>query len=375
MRRFVYFFAIVLLAAPGLHAGVEEEWAYIVSLDAGPQKKPTTPDEVALIARNHLLVQQKAIEQFLARNPGDPRAFDARLRLARILAAEGKMGKNPGQVDEALKILGDLEKSSGVPRAKLADAGFARASLSMQNQKDEGPQAREAIVWAAQNFTAKYPGDRRGPRLIVEAATVCDDVPFQKRDLLEEALRLTDEEPLKRRIADDLRRLDLLGKPLVLKMSSVSGGPIDLAKLRGNVVVLIFWSADSPHSLLWLRDFRSSWETFPKEHLRVVTVSLDEERATFSSRFHELRADWPTHFDGLGWRGPVARGLGINAVPTVWLLDKKGILRSINAKSSYETLINQLLQEESPDTSETKNSGWLNSHVDVSRGGVRRAER
>ncbi|HEU4678452.1 MAG TPA: hypothetical protein VFS35_02950, partial [Terrimicrobiaceae bacterium] len=208
MRFLVCFLAIVLLTTNRLSAGAEEDWAYIVSLDAGPRKKPTTPDEVALIARNHLLAQQKAIEQFLARYPGDPHAFDARLKLARILAAEGKMSKNPGQVDEALKILGDLEKSSGVPRAKLADAGFARASLWMQNQKDESPQAREAIVWAAQNFTAKYPGDRRGPRLIVEAATVCDDVPFQKRDLLEEALRLTDEEPLKRRIADDLRRLD-----------------------------------------------------------------------------------------------------------------------------------------------------------------------
>ena len=124
---------------------------------------------------------------------------------------------------------------------------------------------RESVVWSAQNFTAKYPGDRRGPRLLVEAATVCDDVPNQKRDLLEEALRLTDEEPLKRRIADDLRRVDLLGKPLDLRMSSVSDGQIDLAKLRGNVVVLIFWSADSPHSLLWLRDFRSSWETLPKD--------------------------------------------------------------------------------------------------------------
>jgi hypothetical protein len=325
---------------------MEEEWAYIISLDSGPKAKPTTRDEAALVARNHLLLQRKAIEQFLLRYPGDPRAFDARLKIARILAAEGKMANNPGQVDQALKILADLEKSSGVGREKLAEAGFARASLAMQNQKGSSQQTRESIVWAAQNFTAKYPGDRRGPRLLVEAATVCDDAPNQKRDLLEEALRLTDEEPLKRRIADDLRRVDLLGKALELKMSSISGGPIDLSTLRGNVVVLIFWSADSPPSLLWLRDFRTSWEALPKEHLRVVTVSLDESRATFYNRFRELHADWPTHFDGLGWRGPIARSLGINAVPAVWIIDKKGILRSINARSSYEMWISQLLRED-----------------------------
>jgi hypothetical protein len=336
---------LILLIPPRLSAGVAEDWRYIISLDAGPKKKPTTRDEAALLARNHFLIQRKAIEQFLARYPNDPYVFDAKLKLARILAAEGKMGNDQSEVDDALRLLGDLEKTPGVPRERLADAGFARASLLMQNQEGNAQRIRESIIWSARNFTAKYPGDRRGPRLLVEAATVCDDVPNQKRDLLEEALRLTDEEALRRRIADDLRRLDLLGKPLNLKMTALSGSEIDLARLRGYVVVLIFWSVDSPHSLLWLRDFRSSWETLPRDQIRVVTVSLDENPKTLDSRLRELRADWPTHFDGMGWHSPVARSLGINALPTVWILDKKGILRTINARSSYETWIRQLLRE------------------------------
>ena len=344
MRLLVLFFFVLIPLR--VSAGVEEDWRYILSLDAGPKKMPATRDEAALLARNHLLVQRKAIEQFLARYPGDPRRFDAKLRLARILAAEGKITKDASEVDEALRLLGELEKTPGVPRENLADAGFARASLLMQSQDGNAQSARETIIGSAQSFMSRYPGDRRGPRLLVEAATVCDDVPNQKRDLLEEALRVTDEEPLKRRIADDLRRLDLLGKPLDLKMTARSGGQIDLARLRGYVVVLIFWSVDSPHSLLWLRDFRSSWETLPRDQVRVVTVSLDENQKALDSRLRELRADWPTHFDGMGWRSPVARSLGINALPSVWILDKKGVLRTINARSSYETWIRQLLREE-----------------------------
>jgi hypothetical protein len=340
------FFPLALLfTALRLSAGVNEDWNSILALDAGPKKKPTTRDEAALAARNHLLVQRKAIERFLLNYPSDPRIFDARLKLSRVIAAEGKMSSDQAKVDEALELFADLEKSAGVSREKLADAGFSRASLLMQSQEGSPERTRESIVRAAQNFTAKYPGDRRGPRLLVEAATVCDDVPNQKRGLLEEALRLTDEEPLKRRISDDLRRLDLLGKSLELKMSSSAGGQIDFAALRGNVVVLIFWASDSPHSLLWLRDFRASWEALPKDRLRVVTVSLDSNRAAFNGRFRELRADWPTHFDGLGWRGSIPRSLGINALPTVWVIDKKGVLRSINARGNYETWIRQLLQE------------------------------
>ena len=172
---------LVLLIPPRLSAGVAEDWRYIVSLDAGPKKKPTTRDEAALFARNHFLIQRKAIEQFLARYPNDPHVFDAKLKLARILAADGKMGNDQSEVDDALRLLGDLEKAPGVPRESLADAGFARASLLMQNQEGNTQRTRESIIWSARNFTAKYPGDRRGPRLLVEAATVCDDVPNQKR--------------------------------------------------------------------------------------------------------------------------------------------------------------------------------------------------
>jgi hypothetical protein len=80
----------------------------------------------------------------------------------------------------------------------------------------------------------------------------------------------------------------------------------------------------------------------------VVTVSLDESRVAFNSRFRELRADWPTHFDGLGWGGTIPRSLGINALPTVFVIDKRGVLRSINARASYETWIRQLLSENLP---------------------------
>jgi AhpC/TSA family protein len=348
MKACAYSFLAVLFTVCSLGAGVDEDWNYILALDAGPKKKPATREEAALAARNHLHIQRKAIERFLLNHSGDARVFDAKLRLARVVAAEGKMSNDQARIDQALELFADLEKSTGVPREKLADAGFSRASFVMQSQQGGPERTRESIIRSAQNFTAKYPGDRRGPRLLVEAATVCDDVPNQKRELLEEALRLTDEEPLKRRITDDLRRVELLGKTLDLKMSSSAGSQIDLAELRGNVVVLIFWSSDSPHSLLWLRDFRSSWDTLPKDRLRVVTVSLDEGRAAFDSRFRELRADWPTHFDGLGWRGAIPRSLGINALPTVWMIDKRGVLRSINARANYETWIRQLLSENFP---------------------------
>lgn len=335
----------LLCSALVAHAGVDEEWTAITVLDSGPQKKPSSPEEARLLARNHLLVQKKAIETFLVKYPDDPRAFEARMRLAGILAALGNIDSNQKQINEALRILGELEKTPGVPRDKLADVGFRRVSIFMQAQMANLDLMRGAIVDSARSYASRYPGDRRGPRLLVEAATICDEQPDLKRKLLDQALTLTSEEELKMRINDDLKRLDLLDKPFNLKLSTVNAGEIDFARLRGNVVVLIFWAAESPPSLLWLRGFRNAYDKLPQENLRVVTFSLDEKKDLFQEKLQAMQANWPAHFDGKGWADPIARSLGINSLPTVWIIDKKGVLRALNARESYETWIRKLLRE------------------------------
>ena len=57
------------------------------------------------------------------------------------------------------------------------------------------------------------------------------------------------------------------------------------------------------------------------------------------------KIDFPVYFDGKGWESPLARSLGINALPTAWVLDRSGNLRTLNAMNSTEAIITQLLQE------------------------------
>lgn len=331
-----------------VQAGADEDWASIMALDAGPRGRPASREEAVLVVRTHLNLHRKAIETFLSKYPRDPRAVEAKLRLAGVMAAEGRMNNETVKVDDALRLLAELEASPDVPAAKRADVGFQRASIAVQVRSEPPERRREAVAWVARNFTTKYPGDRRGPRLLVEAATVCDDDPALKRKLLEEARALTEEESLKRRIADDLKRLDLVGKPFAQKLSMVDGGNVDFAALRGNVVVLIFWATESPHSLLWLRDFRISWKELPKERLRVVTVNLDRDRKAMTEKLRNLPPVWATHFDGLGWESPLVRALGINALPTVWLFDRSGVLRSLDGRTNCESKVRSLLAESAP---------------------------
>ena len=51
---------------------------------------------------------------------------------------------------------------------------------------------------------------------------------------------------------------------------------------------------------------------------------------------------WPTNFEGTGWQSAIARPMGINSLPTVFILDKAGILRAINAQENYGVWVPKL---------------------------------
>ena len=106
-------------------------------------------------------------------------------------------------------------------------------------------------------------------------------------------------------------------------------------------MALIFWSAESAPCLVWMQYFSRYAAEIPA--LKVVTVSLDRERTDLRSAIQSLNITWPTFFDGKGWDNKIARGFGINTIPTLWLIDKKGCLRALNARDDYELKIKTLL--------------------------------
>jgi thiol-disulfide isomerase/thioredoxin len=342
--RFVLFFVLLMPAC--VLASADTDWSAIVAMDAGPRRKPDNREDAKLIAHQHLLETKRMLGDFLAKYPEGLHSFDARMRLAAVLAAIGKMDGTQQPVDDAMRMLAQLERASGVALEKRADAGFQRVALYFQSMRGREVEMRGAIVDSARGFVASYPADRRGPRLLVEAATICDSDPGMKRRLLEDAWALSRDEALNRRIADDLMRLGLLDKRFDFKFQTVQGKSFDVASLHGSVVVIVFWSAESPHCLIWLPEFVRAMRRIASPRLVVATVAADTNRAEVERRLKEFGiGDWPTGFDGKGWESPLVRSLGINALPTVFVVSKSGQLASLNARDNYDLVIRRLLRE------------------------------
>ena len=337
---------IILPFLPNLQISLlHADWSQVTDLDQPVTRLSPDPRKAKLAMKAHFEAQIAANEAFLMEvkeSPKDSHVYESKVRLAAAQARLASLDRNPPAVIEALEQLKVLEKQAP-DDSQRAETMFRRLSLQWQNLGDTVDQRRENATSYARLFAAEFPQDRRAARLLAEAAALCDNHPEDKAKLTEQALSLSKEESLTRRLQDDRKRLDQLGKPLDLVFTTMEGEQFDLSKEKGHVVALIFWSAESAPCLVWMQYFSRYAAEIPA--LKVVTISLDRDRSDLRSAMQSLNINWPTSFDGKGWDNTIARRFGINTIPTLWLIDCKGCLQALNARNDYQLKISGLLQK------------------------------
>ena len=331
------------LIAAALAGSADEDWQAVLALDAGPQTQTRAASEAQVAVAAHLVAQERALRTFLAAHASDARVFEARLRMSRLLAIRGEIQSDEKSRAEAARMLDALEKSA-TPEQR-AEIDYARLSQAMRRMNGPSPLDRDTLLGRARKFQAAHPEDRRLPQILAEVATQFDSQPATKRKLLLEAQPLARDEQLRSQIADDLRRVDLLGQPIALSAASTDGKTIDIADYRGQVVIVCFFATWSPPSILALDAIKRAVAAFPKDRVQVVGVSLDTKPEPLGELLKSQSVAWPIVRDGQGWESPLIRGFGINSLPTVWLLDREGKLRSLDALENTGGQIRSLLRE------------------------------
>lgn len=331
------------LAAATLAADPAADWQAILALDAGPPGQARNVDEARTAALRHLAAQEQALRAFVKNHPRDAHTFEARLRLARLLEIRGGFEGSEKARVEARVLLAELEKIA-TPEQRV-EIDFAKVTRLMRGAQRAPEDRRNEILSAARKFHSSHPGDRRVPRLLAEVATLFDHQPRVKISLLNDASALATDAGLKQRIADDLRRLDLLGQPVPLSFTSLQGKPVQLEDFRGQPVLIVFFADFSQPSTDALARLQRVVAEAPKNSVAAIGVSLDAKREELAALMTRTGLNWPVAFDGKSWEGELVRALGINALPTVWLCDKRGRLRSLNALDNAAELIRQLARE------------------------------
>lgn len=169
--------------------------------------------------------------------------------------------------------------------------------------------------------------------------------PEKARPVLDEILEFAPagQQRLK---AEGLRwRLNAEGKPFQLAFTAVDGRAVDTSEWRGKVVLVDFWATWCGPCVAEVPKLRQIYDRYHARGFEVVGVSLDTDREALERFQTRNQLPWPQYFDGQGWNNRFVVRYGVSLVPAMWLLDKRGVLRHLDARDHLAEKIEALLSE------------------------------
>jgi peroxiredoxin len=208
-----------------------------------------------------------------------------------------------------------------------------------------GETSRQARLKAVEKSLLSDPAMTGQKHFEILWAIAQSSAPDKARPLLREIANGAAPANMKTAAAELLKQLDALGKPVELQFTAVDGRSVDLAKLKGKVVLIDFWATWCPPCVGEVPDVKKTYDRFHAKGFEIVGISLDKDKDKLTQFVADHKMEWPQFFDGLYWRNKYARQFGIESIPAMWLIDKKGVLRVQDARADLGGQVQKLLAE------------------------------
>jgi hypothetical protein len=77
--------------------------------------------------------------------------------------------------------------------------------------------------------------------------------------------------------------------------------------------------------------------------LEIVGISFDQDKEALQKFVKDKEMPWPQYFDGKVWQNDYGQKYGIEAIPTMWLLDRDGKVIDLRARDGLANKIKKLL--------------------------------
>jgi thiol-disulfide isomerase/thioredoxin len=290
-------------------------------------------------------ILKKARTDFSAKFGADPGIW-----FFRVLDAELALDEEAGRDERRAKartILREVLESAEAPsdvKARASGLGVSLAGGAAEDGKETYDQYRQAVETHLRRFP-EYDRNEEFCGLLVRAALRRADVPTAL-----ERVKVLTRSPIRLLMlaANDkqeqlLKVVELQKKPLQLKFTAADGRKVDLAQMRGRVVLLDFWATWCPECMAAVPDVVATFKKLNPKGFEIVGISLDENKAQMLEVVKEKGMSWPHYFDGKAWENRISSRFLIRDLPTMWLVDRKGMLVDLDPKDDLEVRVEKLL--------------------------------
>ena len=122
-----------------------------------------------------------------------------------------------------------------------------------------------------------------------------------------------------------------VGEVVTVKFTSLNGVEVDLAKMKGKVVLIDFWATWCGPCLAELPAVKKAYAQYKDQGFQVIGISLDGGREPAEATRAQLKKflidnamTWPNKVAGLGWKDELAEQFAITGIPATYLIGKDG---------------------------------------------------
>ncbi len=153
----------------------------------------------------------------------------------------------------------------------------------------------------------------------------------------------------------EIKCAEAIGKPFELDFDdAISGEHIAMKDLRGKIVVIEFWATWSGSSVGEINAMKDLYHKYHDRGVEFIGVSLDFPArrgglAKLKSFVARNEISWPQYFQGNGWESEFSRNWGITTIPTIFVVDPAGLLRSTTARDDLDPVLASLLKKPKSD--------------------------
>jgi thiol-disulfide isomerase/thioredoxin len=311
-----------------------------------------TKEKAAAEARKKAAQAEGLLKEFEAAHGKSAQLADARALALRPAVVVLRFAQAEADVKRCTTLIGSLREAAakGSDNAALAELsdnqvhflGFVAGITSLDAFKKVWAKEEASFTKRAEDFMAAYPKFREGAEFYGELVSMYDAVGADKLRsavLAHIAKNFTDH-PLAKTAARDAK----VGREFVFKFTPVgSSKELSIADLRGKVVVIDFWATWCGPCKAEMPNMKKLYAEYREKGVEFIGVSLDDEAAPLVRYVKDNAIAWPQA------QGAPAQKLstewGVEGIPTLFIIDRKGNLRSMSARGRLETLIPQLLAE------------------------------